>query len=42
VHGTSHQKSAFLKSSKSNYNTTNMANIEAALADLTLQDKPNI
>jgi len=42
VHGTPHQKSAFLKSSKSNYNTTNMANIEAALADLTLQDKPNI
>jgi len=36
VHGTPHQKSAFLKSLKLNYNTTNMANIEAALADLTL------
>jgi hypothetical protein len=28
--------------SKLNYNTTNMSNIEAALADLRLQDKLNI
>ena len=42
VHGTPHQNRKSSKSLKLNYNTTNMSNIEAALADLRLQDKPNI